>query len=270
MQRSSVDSVLRSTQAYCQQLCEKQTLDYGIAYYSVPFADLPEANQFREVWIENPSAIPKAFAEAEAWFADQGLFCYRWVPANGQTSSALSEFLAEHAFCPRVMTVMTLTRWVDAGPVEGVRVLPARAMRAGFREAIRLTHNELVNGPTDLAIEALEERLDDPPFDMFVAIVEGQPAGLCALHQVGDIARVTDLQVAPAFVQHEVDRALLGHVLTLAKRLAMRNIYVACHQPETPATTGRGRSFTLLQPWLESMGFSADGEITEFIRQRPV
>ena len=33
MQRSTTGSILRSTQALCGQLCEKKTLEYGIAYY---------------------------------------------------------------------------------------------------------------------------------------------------------------------------------------------------------------------------------------------
>ncbi len=98
MERSTVGSLLRSTQTYCAQLCEKQALTYGIAYYSERFAKLPEANQFREVLVDDPARIPAAFDEAERWFKEQGLTCYRWAPADGQASDTLSGFLVSRGF----------------------------------------------------------------------------------------------------------------------------------------------------------------------------
>ena len=51
--------------------------------------------------------------------------------------------------------------------------------------------------------------MNDPNFDLFLAMVDGQPAGRCALYQVGDIARVTDLAVGSLPAGSDVERALL-------------------------------------------------------------
>ena len=250
MERSTVGSILRSSQAYCGQLCEKQTLDFGIAYYAARFADLPEANQFREVIVEDPAKLPEAFAEAEAFFEQHGLVCRRWAPADATTSAATTTFLSEHRFRPRECTALVLTQWVDIDVPRQVRVLPGRAMRAAVR-------GTFVDDVYELAAEACLERMDDPPFDLFVATIDGRPAGRCALYQVGDIARVMDLVVLPAFANEGVDRALLARVLGLSKRLAMRNI---CMQIDRKDARTR---------WLEEMGFVADGTIVEFERDTP-
>ena len=90
---------------------------------------------------------------------------------------------------------------------------------------------------------------------MFVAIVSGQPAGRCALYQVGDIARVLGLSVGDDFSGRGVDRMLVSNALRLAKRLGMSNI---CTQISSDDDVGRAL-FT-------SAGFVAGGSITEFER----
>lgn len=258
MERSTVDSILRSTQAYCQQVCETQTLDYGIVYYSERFADLPDANQFREVLMDDPAAIPVAFDQAQRWFQERGLFCYRWAPAGGQPTDALSSFLKAQGFRTRPQTVMALTRWMDIQPVEGVRIHPARATRAAFQATLLAAGPGRRGADPALVARLYEERLDDPQYDMFVAMVEGNPAACCALYQVGDIARVMDLTVLDRYVDRHVDRALLAHVLAMARRLAMRNIYLQIDSADTDRIA-----------WYETFGFVADGDMVEFERDRP-
>ena len=53
MERSTVGSLLRTTQALCGQLCEKETLTHGIAYTCARYPNLSEVNQFREVVVED-------------------------------------------------------------------------------------------------------------------------------------------------------------------------------------------------------------------------
>lgn len=258
MQRSSVGLLLRSTQAFCSQICEKETLRYGIAYYSRRFATLPEANQFREVVVEDPAKLPEAFEEAERWFRERDLFCYRWAPAAGQTGEELAGFLLAQGFRKRTFTAMCLTKWVDIETPDDVRVLPARAMRAAFQNTFLNTDSPPSPVIRELRAQAYVQRLDDPQFDMFVAVVDREPVGRCALYQVGETARVMDLTVLAGFASRGVESALTAHVLTLAKRLAMRNICLLIGDDD-PA--GRG--------WFESVGFVADGVITEFERTPP-
>ncbi len=257
MERTTVGSLLRSTQAFCIQLCDKHTLDFGIAYHCARFADLPEVNQYREVIATEPAEVAAAFDEAERCFRDEGLSCHSWAPADGQATGALADFLAEHGYARRNFTVLRLAEWVDLAPDESVRVLPARAMRTVFRETY--LHAETpadLAGRTQLA-DAYTERLDDPQFDMFVALVDKQPAGRCALYQVGDIARIMAMSVLPGMADRGVERALLAPLLALAKRLAMRNVCTLIDAGDEAHAV-----------MFREAGFVEDGTIVEFHRDR--
>lgn len=256
MAHSTVGSLQRSTQAYCLQLCEKETLEFGIAYYSKKYAALPEANQFREVIATEPDQVDRAFAESQAWFESQGLSCHRWAPADGNGSDALTDFLTDRGFALRRYTAMTLTQWAELETPDDVKVLPARAMRNVFREMLDTEAKRTSPQAAEQSIEACEERLDDPQWDMFVALADKKPAGRCALYQVGDIARLTELHVLESQLDRGVKQALTAHVLALAKRLAMRNI---CLQVDSDDKAMRA--------WFQSAGFVEDGTIVEFERQ---
>ena len=256
MAHSTVGSLLRSTQAYCLQLCEKETLEFGIAYYSKKYPALPEANQYREVIATGSDQLDRAFAESQAWFESQGLSCHRWAPADGSGSSELADFLTDRGFALRRLTAMTLTQWAELDAPDNVKVLPARAMRSVFRQTLDGETNHASPQAKEQAIEAYQERLDDPQLDMFVALVDKKPAGRCAMYQVGDIAQLIELHVSQAYADRGVKEALTAHVLALAKRLAMRNI---CLQVDSNDTT--------LQAWFQSAGFVEDGTLVEFDRQ---
>ena len=257
MERSAVDSLLRTSQAHCQQICDKQTLDFGIAFYSGRFSSVPQANQFREVWIDDPARIADAFDEAETWFNSKGLRCHRWAPAGGEASEALTEFLMRRGFSIRRDTAMILSNWpeMDGDEKDTVRVLPARAMRAAFRTIIDKANTSTSEPDSTQAIEAMEERLDDAPYDMFVAMDDGRPAGCCALYQVGDIARVTDLIVHEDDAAERIAKSLLKSVLVLARRLAIKNIVTQVSEQDKVRSA-----------LFDQMGFKADGTLTEFER----
>lgn len=257
MERSTVGSLLRASQAFCLQLCEKETLDYGIAYYSMRFAGLPDANQYREVIASDRASAASAFDEAQRWFESRGLTWYRWAPADGAAPDELIDFLSDRGFKLRRYAAMVIRTWAEFETPGDVRVLPARAMRGALRETLGEASRRPRGRAATALADAYEERMDDPPFDVFVAMIGKEPAGRCALYQVGDIARIMDLNVLPAFADRGVDAALTAHVLALAKRLAMRNI---CLQVEADDSARR--------EWFAKAGFVEDGDLVEF--ERPV
>ena len=85
--------------------------------------------------------------------------------------------------------------------------------------------------------------------------MDKKPAGRCALYQVGDIASVMDLTVLGAFRDEGVAPALTSHVLTMAKRLAIKNVCVQVDAAEPEQIK-----------WFERAGFMSDGTIEEFER----
>ncbi|RJP35042.1 MAG: hypothetical protein C4547_10015 [Phycisphaerales bacterium] len=96
----------------------------------------------------------------------------------------------------------------------------------------------------------------DAHLDMFVATVDGRPAGRGGLYQAGDIGCVKGLHVAPAFAADgRVATALLAQITTLARRLALPNV---CTQAPADATEFRAA--------LLAAGFIPAGQIVEYDR----
>ncbi|MCH7704738.1 MAG: hypothetical protein IIB61_06480 [Planctomycetes bacterium] len=253
----TVAHLLRSAQAYCDQIAERETLQYGIAWHSKRFADLPEANQVREVVVENPSQLGDAFEEFESFYRDRGLSFHKWTPAGGMPSNDMSSFLLERGFVPVEHAAFALAEWVDVDVSQGIRIVPARAMRAALRRTLEMEYETTDPAVRALLLDARLERLDDPKLDEFVAMKGNEPVGHCALFEVGDIARVMGLFARDASGDRAVERALLAHILALAKRLVIRNI---CTLVEESADTD--------DDLLRAVGFQRVGSIVEFVRER--
>lgn len=248
MKRSAVGSLLRTTQAYCIQVCEKQTLEYGIAYCCAQFPGVAEVQQYREIIATEQDTLAQALGEADTYFDDLKQRCLVLAPAEGSASDTAARFFEERGFEKRSFLALALVEWVDISTGGDVRVLPARPMRA----ALRATFDD------PILADLCDLRLNDPQYDMFVAMVDGEPAGRCALYQVGDIARVMDLQLSPTNAGGDVERALLSHVLALARRIEMRNICTMVRSDQVDALRV-----------LTDVGFQNDGEIVEFHRTTP-
>lgn len=258
MSTPTVASILRTSQAYCAQLSEKQTLEFGIVYSCDRYPRSPEVNQYREIIADNEADLELAWAESAKCFAEHATQGRTWALAVGVPSAAMAKFLTARGFHERMYTAMRLEKWTEFAPQSAIRVVPARAVRSAFREAVkgdpRNGDDESV-GVTRPAL--LNDRLDDPQLDMFVALIDGKPAGHCGLLQVGDIARVIEcgaVQGCSASQASETIIALLAHVLRLAQRLTMKTI---CAQVLTDdrATISH----------FERAGFVADGEILEYV-----
>lgn len=241
MERTTVGAYLRTTQAWCLQLCEKETLDHGIAYVNARHASLPEACHLREVVIENPADAPAAFERTEAWFGQRGMRCLRWAPAEMQAAASLKSLLEPKGFAARLYTVLALTRWDAPAAESDIRVLPARAMRSAFLSTFDRPEES----------RAWAERLDDPHLDMFVALGPGGAVGRGGIHQVGDLTRV----VEPVVRQESAERALIATVLGLARRLANKTVLMHTESANHAALAR-----------YSSYGFSPAGEFVEFDR----
>ena len=205
--------------------------------------------------IEDAAKIGHAFDQTEQWFTERGMTCLRWVPADGMPTAELTDFLTERGFQKTEFIAMTLTGWPKLEAPADIRVLPARAMRAAFRRAVADSLPPDWQGPSELFSEACEERLDDAPFDAFVAMIENEPAGWGALHQVGDIGRLTPIEVSRACKERGVEAALLAHGLALAKRLMLKIVCTTVAESETEKISS-----------LERAGFVPDGRFVQYDR----
>jgi GNAT superfamily N-acetyltransferase len=86
----------------------------------------------------------------------------------------------------------------------------------------------------------------------------GQPVGRAGLFEVGDIGRIKDVHVVPGVRRRGVGSALMAHVLTLARRLAVAMVCLEVDQADRGAVA-----------FFESCGFVPDGSIYGFDAPAP-
>ncbi len=238
-------AVRRADQVFSEQVGDKSTLDCGVAFFDVEYPHSAEDNVLREVWVEQPEAMPAAWAQVEQFYTDRGTECCGWIPALGQSVKVIEPFLLDQGLCKHTLAAMGLSDWPTLAVDTSVRVLPARAMR----KAVRSLHHD------DREAHLEERRLDHAQFDVFVAIVDSQPAGRCGLLQVGEIADIRSLYVCPAFRRRHVATTLVAHALEMARRLMMKSV---CSKIDIGNTEGMAL--------LRSCGFERHGEVVEFWR----
>ena len=257
MATATVSALLRANQAYYAQLSETCSLEHwGIAFSAKgrEQATVAEANQFREVIIEDGSEFERVFSAVETYFGELGLSCFIWAPAADADDDALAEFLGRRGFRRREMLAMTVREWVDSDVDAGVRLLPARAMRRGLQVVHEERFAAAGTKQRNNLIGAVIERLNDPRMDAFVAVVEDKPAGYGALFQIGDVGRICDVYITPEFRRRGVGRALVGQMLRLARRLCLRAV---CAPVESYNAAGLAL--------YGSSGLVPDGSVVEFV-----
>lgn len=242
-----VSAARRSELALAEQVSQWESLSFGVAFWSGAFPNSPEANQLRDVWLADSDPLA-VYQQAHDFFVSRGVTCGKWSPAAGQAVDPVATLLIAKGWKQQELGAWALSRWdwVDVAPMPGTRVLPARAMPRAFRD----TYEN--NSPSaDLAAE----RLNDSRQDIFVAMLEGKPAGRIGYLQVGDFASLTDLFVLPPARGRGVARAMVAHVLGLARRLLPRAFVATLPSAETTGTT-----------FLERCGFAQCGSLAQFIR----
>ncbi len=252
----AVAALRRADQAYYEQIAQVDALDFASAFTSGRFPASADCNQLREIALggRDPSHV---YESVERFYSHRSLACQRWVPALNEDARPFDGLLPARGWTRRDERVFAMVDW--APPAEraaGLRILPARAMRRALR-ATYLDPSEPrwdETAKSDLADEA-EERLNDSNYDVFVAMLDDGPAGRVGYHEVGDIAAVRGLYVVGGFRGRGVGRALLDHVILMARRLSPRLLVTSL--PEDDAAARR---------FVERAGFHTSGLLAEYYR----
>jgi len=251
-----VSAVRRADQAYYEQIAQIESLDFGVAFTSGAFPISPDANQFREVQLGS-TPIAEVFESAERFYAQRNLTCFRWTPALNEPLDAYDAFLPTQGFTRRDRLALAMTDWPATTPPDhAIRIIPARAMRKSYR-ATFLDPGDIrwSAASREMMANEAEERLNDANYDVFVAMLDDQPAGRIGYQEVGDIAALRDLYVVSALRRRSVGRALLAHVITLAKRLAPRVFVASLPADDEPATA-----------YIKHHGFQPASQMAEYHR----
>jgi GNAT superfamily N-acetyltransferase len=245
-------AVRRTNQVLFEQVSQRETIDCGYAYTSTVFPRIPLCNFMGEVLIDNAAVDP--YAAVERYYGQRGLTCSRWIPSAEQDPGPVGVLLAPHGFVRRETITMALPADARGSAEERFKMLGARAMRNAYTRVIRERSAAFPDLSDDLTAVQLE-RLNDPQYDAFVAMVGDDPVGVGALFQAGDIGRVCDVYVVEAHRRRGIGQAIFGYLLMTARRWALRPICAA-----VDAANLAGRRL------LAKAGFEEGGLIVSFVR----
>ena len=236
----------RSELALAEQASQWESLAFGVAFWSPLFPGSPETNQLRDAWLGEPPD-PQTYEKVEAYFASRASRCLRWAPAAQQPVAPLAELLTARGWVEERLSTWGLVRTDAVATAEpgALRILPARAMPKAFQATF--------DSPADGALAV--ERLNDSRQDMFVAVDAGRGIGRIGYLQVGDIARLTDLFVAPGARRRGTAKTLVARFVQQVRRLGPRAT-VAVVPPQ----------FAEHESFLERCGFVRGEDLVQFVR----
>jgi GNAT superfamily N-acetyltransferase len=249
--RDILAAARRSELTLCQQVSQWEPLSFAVAHRSTAFPHAFEANQLREVWLADVDG-EDAYEQCEDYYRRFGAVCRAWSPAEAQDPTPVAEVLEGRGWRSVELAALGMAHPAAdraAEPPANLRILPARAMRKAFAA----TFGE---GPECAeAAKLAEARLDDSSHDVFVATLDGVPAGRVGYLQAGDVGRLSDLFVCAEHRGRGVGRAMMTHFSHWARRLLPR-IIVACADASDEYAVR----------FLEKCGFSAGGSLIRFVR----
>jgi len=223
----------RANQAFHEQLTQQAALSCGVAHFSMPFGRL--ANQLREAVVPADRSMQEAYAEVEEFYGRLAHPCRCWSPAPDQPIQEMERFLIEHGYTPRHMAIMQLRPWPELPARPAVRVLPGRAMRAGLRELLLSHPTHSPSETREVWAEMMLARLDDPSFEVLLAMSGSTPIGHACLLQVGPIAAIYDVYVREDFRRGGCALAMMHDMITTCRRLELRTVVLEVGEFNAPA-----------------------------------
>ena len=221
-----------------RHLGEETQLDAGVAIVNPDLPRVWDANTMIDAAIPAGTSLRDALAEWDEHFARAGARCRQWLmnpAAPAERVQPLVEHLTAHGWAAHPNDIMRL----DARPppsrpdAEGLTIIPARA---SFRHARALAEEAAAEWGESQLADASMLHLDDPHWDVSIALVDGRAVARAGVLAVGEVGRIEHVYVAPAHRRRGVGRTMLGRVLEVCARSLFRHVML-CVSPDDGGAT---------------------------------
>jgi ribosomal protein S18 acetylase RimI-like enzyme len=236
-------------------------LAIGTAFVNPQFDRLGDANRLAGAMLPEASADAEALiGEVESHFASAGCRCLRWTMNPTATDAQTRPIIAalERRGLRRIARdVMHLNQRVDLrydAPPD-LQIIPARASYRHTQQSLGACARDEWHEP-QLA-DAMIQHLDDPRYDLLLALRGGQPVGRGGVLTVGDVGLIKDIYVAPAHRGQGLGRLMTLRCLELCARSLFRHVLLSV-EPQNPAAEMYRR-----------IGFAKFGEYVEWAATPP-
>lgn len=211
---------------WVRHLGEETQLDAGVAFTNRELPRVGEANRVMDGALPPDISPADAVDEVRRHFEGVGTACLGWVanPAAPESRTRpLVEHLVETGWRPDPYDVMHLglrpsTRVEEAA---GLTIIPARA---SFRHARALADEAAAECGEPQLADASMLHLDDPHWDVSIALRDGQVVARAGVLAVGDIGRIEHVFVAKAHRRRGVGRTMVGRMLEVCARSLFKHV----------------------------------------------
>ena len=215
---------------------EETQLDAGVAIANPELPRVWDANTMIDAAVPPGTPLQEAVEEVEQHFARAGTRCRQWVmnPAApaGQVQP-LAEHLTSHGWAAVPYDIMRLE--AQARPArpeaEGLTIIPARA---SFRHARALAEEAAAECGEPQLADASMLHLDDPHWDVSIALSDGKAVARAGVLAVGELGRVEHVYVAAAHRRRGIGRTMVARVLEVCARSLFRHVML-CVLPDDAA-----------------------------------
>ena len=250
---SSADLVrlFHQTEArWTQHIAHEHPLDVGTAYNNPKLDRVYDANNIRDVALPEGLTPAQAFELVNEHYAARGTQCTYWVmnPAvDASLTQPMADYLAGQGYQRRTADILLLRRPAVMVETPGLTIIPARA---SFRHAQELAEEAAARWNEPQLADASMLHLDDPHWDMLLALKDGKAVAEAGVLAVGEVGRIDDVFVSPGHRRQGIGRTMLARVLEICARAQLRHVMLSVLSDNEPA-----------QRLYRSAGFEKIGEV---------
>lgn len=214
---------------WVRHLGEETQLDAGVAIANAELARVWDANLVIDAALPPGVSPEDAVAEVEAHFSGVGARCLQWImnpSADAERVQPLVEHLTSRGWAARPHDIMLLGSLPAAAPTEvaGLTIIPARA---SFRHAGALAGEAAACWGEPQLADASMLHLDDPHWDVSIALRDGRAVARAGVLAVGEIGRVEHVFVSESFRRQGIGRTMMSRVLETCARSLFRHVMLS-------------------------------------------
>lgn len=234
---------------------EEAQLDGGVAITNPELAAVDEANSMIDAALAPEISAAEVVEEAARHFKAAGTACRQWLfnpSAPPARIGPLADHLVARGWSPEPYDIMHLGVQRTGGGEEpaGLTIIPARA---SFRHARALAEVDAAECNVPALEDASMLHLDDPHWDVSIALLEGRAVARAGVLAVGDVGRIEHLFVAPSFRRKGIGRTMARRALEVCARSLFKHVMV-CVPPDASSAVAL----------YTSLGFRRIGQIVPY------
>jgi GNAT superfamily N-acetyltransferase len=214
-------------------LAQPIALQSGSALANPQLPHIAAANRIMDAAIPLGSSAEQTIAEVHAHFAAIGMGCLEWWLNPSQPTGPLPAALLAAGYAARALQVLALSS--PARPPDRLDIkISVFSARAALAHAAALAGEMTASLPHPAEqAEAFLQRLDDPHYELLLAMQSGVPVGMIGLLAGGDLGRIDPLFIHPGYRDSGLERMLIERALELSARSRFADILVG--PPAQPA-----------------------------------